>query len=60
MVSVSVCACVCVWYATYKLSIFGMFANESKSVKCEFFLKIDNFKNIIDRCIISFLWLAPV
>ena len=39
MVSVCVCACVCVWYATYKLSIFGMFANESKSVKCEFFKK---------------------
>ena len=28
-----------VWYATYKLSIFGMFANESKSVKCEFLKK---------------------
>ena len=38
MVSVSVCVHVsCVWYATYKLSIFGIFANESKSVKCEFF-----------------------
>ena len=34
---------------------FGMFANESKSVKCDFFLKIRNFKNIIDRCIISSL-----
>ena len=36
-VPVSVYVHVCVWYATYKLSIFGMFANESKSVKCEFF-----------------------
>ena len=27
----------CVWYATYKLSIFGIFANESKSAKCEIF-----------------------
>ena len=35
--SVCVCACVCVWYVTYKLSIFAMFANESKSAKCEFF-----------------------
>ena len=39
MVSVSVCVHVSVWYATYKLCIFGMFANESKSVKCEFFKK---------------------
>ena len=39
MVSVCVCAGVCVWYATYKLSIFGMFANEPKSAKCEIFLK---------------------
>ena len=41
MVSVSVhvciCACVCVWYATYKLSIFGMFANEPKSANYEIF-----------------------
>ena len=42
MVSVSMCACfcvylyfcVCVWYVIYKLSIFGMFA---KSAKCEIF-----------------------
>ena len=39
-----ICLCVpmsvyvsCVWYANYKLSIFGIFANESKSTKCEFF-----------------------
>ena len=36
-VSVYMPVSVCVWYATYKLSIFGMFANESKSAKCEFF-----------------------
>ena len=40
-----ICLCVpvsvhmCVWYAVYKPSIFGMFANESKSAKCEVFLK---------------------
>ena len=41
-----ICPCVpvsvyvhvsCVWYATYKLSIFGIFANEPKSAKCENF-----------------------
>ena len=41
-----ICLCVpmsvyvhvsCVWYATYKLSIFDIFANESKSAKCEIF-----------------------
>ena len=41
-----ICLCVpmsvyvhvsCVWYAIYKLSIFGIFANESKSAKCEMF-----------------------
>ena len=37
MVSVCVCAGVCVWYATYKLSIFGMFANEPKVQNVKFF-----------------------
>ena len=34
----------CVWYATYKLSIFAMFVNKPKSVKCGNLLKICNFK----------------
>ena len=37
-VPMSVCVHVsCVWYTTYKLSIFDIFANESKSTKCEIF-----------------------
>ena len=36
-VHVCICACVYVWYATYKLSIFGMFANEPKSAKFKIF-----------------------
>ena len=31
-----------------------------KSAKCEFFLKIYNFKNIIHSCIISCISIAPV
>ena len=66
--SVSMCVCVCpfvcvyvlcVWCAKYKISIFGTEC-ELKSAKCKFFLKIHNFKNIIHRCLISFLWIAPV
>ena len=45
MVSVSVCVCLhvyaCIYmsmcvFAIYKLSIFGMYANELKSAKCDF------------------------
>ena len=43
---VSVCVCVLVFLACM--------SNEAKSAKCDF-LKIRNFKNIIDRCIISSL-----
>ena len=34
--------------------------NKPKSAKCEFLKKNPNFKNIINRCIISSLWIAPV
>ena len=69
MISVSVCVCmclcklyfsVCVVCLIYKLSIFGMYAKWAKTAKCEFFLKIHNFKNIINTCTISSLWLASV
>ena len=92
----SVCACVSLWYAKYKICIYGMYANEPKcvkckngncfclcvhmcdhvpfinlislacmpielkSAKCEFFFKIRNFRNIIDRGINFALWVAPV
>ena len=35
-------------------------SNELKSAKCDFFLKIHNFKNIIDRCVIPSLFVAPI
>ena len=66
MVSVSVCVCLCVhvsvygWCAIYKLSIFGINVKWAKSAKCEFLKKIHTFKDIINRYIISSLWLAPV
>ena len=63
--------CLCVPVSVYvHVSVCGMplinlvslacLPMRAKSVKCEFFLKIHNFKNIIDRCIISSLWVAPV
>ena len=48
---------LCVWCVIYKLGIFGMFVI---SAKCEFLKKICNIRNIIDRGIISSLWVAPV
>ena len=61
MVSVCVCVylymCVC-GMPNVKLVFLAYMSNETKSAKCEFFKKF--FKNIIDRCIISFLYVAPV
>ena len=58
MVSVCVCVylymCVC-GIPNVKLVFLACMSNEAKSAKCEFFKKIHNFKNIIDRCIISSL-----
>ena len=48
---------LCVWYVIYKLSNFGMFCQKCKMWN---FLIIYNFKNIIDRGIISPLQVAPV
>ena len=31
----SACACVGLWYAKYKICIYGMYANEPKCVKCK-------------------------
>ena len=47
---------LCVWYVIYKLSIWHV------CQKCKIwnFLKIRNFKNIIDRGIISPFQVAPV
>ena len=58
MVSICVCVylymCVC-GMPNVKLVFLACTSNETKSAKCEFFFKIHNFKNIIDRCIISSL-----
>ena len=58
MVSVCVCLylymCVC-GMPNVKLVFLACMSNETKSAKCEFFKKFINFKNINDRCIISFL-----
>ena len=40
------------------VSVCGVPLINLVSLAC--FLKIHNFKNIIDRCIISSLWVAPV
>ena len=57
--SMCICISVCAWCAIYKPSIFGMYAKWAKKLKSEI-LKIHNFKNIMDRCITSGLWVAPV
>ena len=60
-VCVSVCMCLCVHDVPFiNLVSLALMSNELKCAKCEFFKKIHNFKNIIDRCIISSLWVAPV
>ena len=48
MVSVSVCVLSVCGMPLINLVSLALFANESKSVKCEFFKKFSNFKNIID------------
>ena len=61
MVSVCVYVYLCVCGVPFKnLESLACMPNEPKSGKCEFFLKNHNFKNIIDRSIISSLWVAPV
>ena len=54
-VSMCICKHVCVWCAKCKI-------RHECQEQCELwnFLKIHNFKNIIDRCIISFLLVASV
>ena len=63
---VCICVCVCPFACVYlycicgkpniKHSIFGMYV--SQKCKCKVFKKF--FNNIIYRCTISFLWIAPV
>ena len=69
MVSVYVCACVCVhlYFSVCGVCVpfinlvsLAYMANKPKSAKCEFLKKIHNFKNITNRCIISSVWVAPV
>ena len=61
MVSVSLCVHVSVCgMPLINLVSLACLPMSQKVLKCEFFLKIHNFKNIIDRCIISSLWVAPV
>ena len=62
--------CLCVPVSVYvHVSVCGMPLINLVSLAClpmsqkvqnVNFLKIHNFKNIIDRCIISSLWVAPV
>ena len=63
--------CLCVPVSVYvPVSVCGMPLINLVSLAClpmsqkvqnvNFFKKIRNFKNIIDRCIISSLWVAPV
>ena len=69
MVSLSVCACVCV-HLYFSVCVYGVpfknlvsltcMPNKPKSAKCNISLKIHNFKNTNDRCIISSLWVDPV
>ena len=54
-ISVYLYLCMCV--LTIK---FVSLPNVPKSAKCEIFLKIHSFKNIVCSCIISSLYISPV
>ena len=49
----SVCICMCVWCAKYEISIFGMYANDPKSVKCKNGICI-----FVCMCLCTFIFLC--
>ena len=60
--SVSMCVCVYLYCVcgVPNIKLVSLVWMWAKKCKMYIFLKINNFKNIIHRCLISFLWVAPV